>query len=185
MVGSSYAWICQGQSLFMPRRTIIHVVNLPTYSELILHYLSCYPPSSPTGLLLTLQNTVHPPTSVHLHCSFIEGYFPLPIYLLLLLFVLQSQLKYHLLREIASSLPDRDDRPLVNTFLYVSSIALITDLMIRTGQPQQIKLLLWSGSSLYLWYLAQGLTPSIYLLNEWMSKLQLIKTTRAPVITLS
>ena len=71
------------------------------------------------------------------------------------------------------------------TFLYVSSIALITDLMIRTGQPQQIKLLLWSGSSSYLWYPAQGLTPSIYLLNEWMNKLQLIKTTRAPVIILS
>ena len=71
-------------------------------------------------LLLTHQNTVYPPTSVHVHCSFIEGYFPLPIYLFLLLFVLQSQLKYHLLREIASSLPDRDDRPLVtHSFMFL------------------------------------------------------------------
>lgn len=37
--------------------------------------------------------------------------------------------------------------------------------------PLDYKLFFWSGSSLYLWCLAQGLTHSKYWLNEWTNKL--------------
>lgn len=138
MAGSSYAWICQGQSPFMPRKTITHVVNLPTYSELILHYLSCYLPSSPTGLLLALQNNCISPNLSSFALFLHWRIFPSPYlsFSPLICSAVSAQIS-----------PPQRDRLLTPrqgwqtscyTCLYVSSIAFITDLMIRTCQPQQI-----------------------------------------------
>lgn len=58
MAGSSYAWICQGRSPFMPRKTIIHVVNLPC--SFLLHYLSCSLPSSHMACFLLFKTLCIP-----------------------------------------------------------------------------------------------------------------------------
>lgn len=72
-IGTTYVLICQEQ--FFYARLHNHLCGqpafkaLPTWSGLISHHLSGYLPSSPTSLLSTPGNTVHSPTSGHLHCS--------------------------------------------------------------------------------------------------------------------
>lgn len=136
-VGSSPALMCQGQSPFMPSQIMIHVVNMPTCSGLTLHYLSCYVPSSPTGLLSTPQNTVYPPTSAHLHRFFFVQYAPSP-------HPPFSSLIYPAV-SAQTSPPQRDlfltprqrwQTPCY-TLLYISSVVLITNLRITICQPHQ------------------------------------------------